>query len=122
MKDRDAVPRTRLAVYVLAPPFAERVARRGEPTGALRAAARRAGEVLRVWRTRLDPERRTGVVHLDPVYDAGGFDVRRLAPGVPTAGIRDAEDLAALVEIAQFAEGRARPDRRVEAFLAGGGG
>ncbi|MFF0448371.1 hypothetical protein ACFYT4_18505 [Streptomyces sp. NPDC004609] len=65
-----------------------------------------AGEVLRVWRTRLDPGRGTGVVHLNPVYDADGFDVRRLAPGVPTAGIRDAEDLPALVEIAQFAEGR----------------
>ncbi|MFD7541796.1 hypothetical protein [Streptomyces sp. NPDC059819] len=65
-----------------------------------------AGEVLRVWRGRLDPERRTRVVHLNPVYDADGFDVRRLAPSVPTAGIRDAEDLPALVEIAQFAEGR----------------
>ncbi|MGW9439717.1 hypothetical protein [Streptomyces sp. NPDC055607] len=231
-RDLSAMPLTRLAVYVLSLPFAERVARRGELTGALRAAARRAagphagswgrvaavlddsfsssgsavkrrrplavalgchfllealaapgayaplwtsggndpllvrpygptplglrvldalesgperlvivsdgwdnappglaGEVLRVWRTRLDPERRTGVVHLNPVYDAGGFDVRRLAPGVPTAGIRDAEDLAALVEIAQFAQGRtgftelrAHLDRRVEAFLAGGGG
>ncbi|WP_406735403.1 hypothetical protein OG508_29220 [Streptomyces sp. NBC_01108] len=65
-----------------------------------------AGEVLRVWRTRLDPDRRTAVVHVNPVYDADGFDVRHLAPGVPTAGIRDAEDLPALVEIAQFAEGR----------------
>ncbi|PWI13290.1 hypothetical protein DI272_03440 [Streptomyces sp. Act143] len=65
-----------------------------------------AAEVLRVWRTRLDPERRTSVVHLNPVYDADDFDVRRLAPSVPTAGVRDAEDLPALVEIAQFAEGR----------------
>ncbi|ANP52990.1 hypothetical protein J2Z21_000570 [Streptomyces griseochromogenes] len=65
-----------------------------------------AGEVLRVWRTRLDPDRRTSVVHLNPVYDATGFDVRRLSSSVPTAGIRDAEDLPALVEIAQFAEGR----------------
>ncbi|MFD5475722.1 hypothetical protein [Streptomyces sp. NPDC127105] len=65
-----------------------------------------AGEVLRVWRTRLDPARRTGVVHLNPVYDAEDFDVRRLSARVPTAGIRDAEDLPALVEIAQFAEGR----------------
>ncbi|MEU6006058.1 hypothetical protein [Streptomyces sp. NPDC047453] len=65
-----------------------------------------AGEVLRVWRTRLDPAHRTGVVHLNPVYDAEDFDVRRLSARVPTAGIRDAEDLPALVEIAQFAEGR----------------
>ncbi|MFJ9734196.1 hypothetical protein ACIRUL_23100 [Streptomyces sp. NPDC101171] len=65
-----------------------------------------AAEVLRVWRTRLDPERRTSIVHLNPVYDADDFDVRRLSATVPTAGIRDAEDLPALVELAQFAEGR----------------
>ncbi|MEU9441602.1 hypothetical protein AB0D42_11925 [Streptomyces sp. NPDC048304] len=65
-----------------------------------------AAEVLRVWRTRFDPERRTSIVHLNPVYDAADFDVRRLSPAVPTAGIRDAEDLPALVELAQFAEGR----------------
>ncbi|MFE7189391.1 hypothetical protein [Kitasatospora sp. NPDC057541] len=65
-----------------------------------------AAEVLRVWRTRLDPEHRTSIVHLNPVYDAEGFDVRRLAPTVPTAGLRDAEDLPALVEFARFAEGR----------------
>lgn len=83
-----------------------------------------AGEVLRVWRQRLDPGRRTAVVHVNPVYDADGFDVRRLAAGVPTAGIRDAEDLPALVEIARFAEGRtgaaeldAYLDRRVALFL-----
>ncbi|MGW2561861.1 hypothetical protein ACWCXB_21930 [Streptomyces sp. NPDC001514] len=87
-----------------------------------------AGEVLRVWRTGLDPDGRTGVVHLNPVYDADGFDVRRLASGVPTAGIRDAEDLPALVELAQFAEGRtglgelrAYLDRRVARFLAESG-
>jgi hypothetical protein len=85
-----------------------------------------AGEVLRVWRTQLDPDRRTSVVHVNPVYDADGFDVRRLAPSVPTAGIRDAEDLAALVEIAQFAEGRtslaelqAYLDERTDRFLEG---
>lgn len=85
-----------------------------------------AGEVLRVWRARIDPDRRTAVVHLNPVYDADGFDVRRLSREVPTAGIRDAEDLPALVEIARFAEGRsgagalyAYLDRRVERFVEG---
>ncbi|MFF7637242.1 hypothetical protein ACFZB9_29445 [Kitasatospora sp. NPDC008050] len=84
-----------------------------------------AGEVLRVYRTRLDPEHRTSIVHLNPVYDAADFDVRRLAPGVPTAGLRDAEDLPALVELAQFAEGRtgvaelrAHLAERVAAFLS----
>ncbi|WNI25143.1 hypothetical protein [Streptomyces sp. ITFR-16] len=86
-----------------------------------------AGEVLRVWRTRLDPDRRTAVVHVNPVYDAAGFDVRRLSPSVPTAGIRDAEDLPALVEIAQFSEGRTGPaelhaylDRQVARFVDDG--
>ncbi|GII03059.1 hypothetical protein [Planobispora takensis] len=64
-----------------------------------------AAEVLRVWRERIDPS--AGVVHLNPVYDAGGFDVRRLSPETPTAGIRDAESLPALVELARFATGRA---------------
>lgn len=65
-----------------------------------------AAEVLRVWRERLDPAELTGIVHLNPVYDADGFDVRRLSPLVPTAGIRDAESLPALVELARFATGR----------------
>lgn len=83
-----------------------------------------AGEVLRVWRSRLDPAQRCSIVHLNPVYDAADFDVRRLSPSVPTAGIRDAEDLPALVELAQFATGRtglselrAHLARRVERFL-----
>src|SRR5262249_43177398 len=69
-----------------------------------------AGEVLRVWRTRLDPHQATSVVHLNPVYDAGTFDVRRLAPGVASVGIRDAEDAAALVELARFATASANFD------------
>ncbi|MEW1862425.1 hypothetical protein AB0399_18965 [Streptomyces sp. NPDC088194] len=84
-----------------------------------------AAEVLRVWRTRIDPAGRTDVVHLNPVYDAREFEVRRLSPAVPTAGIRDAEDLPALVELAAFATGRtglprlrAHLDARVAEFLA----
>ena len=83
-----------------------------------------AGEVLRVWSDRLDPERRTSVVHLNPVYDSGTFDVRRLAPGVATVGIRDAEDGAALIELARFGTGEATFDQlrrhladRVDRFL-----
>ncbi|WP_329176219.1 hypothetical protein [Streptomyces sp. NBC_01477] len=87
-----------------------------------------AAEVLRVWRGRLDPDGRVAVVHLNPVYDAGTFDVRRLSPAVPTAGIRDAEDLPSLVGLAHFATGRtglpelrAHLDTRITAFLARGG-
>ncbi|MCP2340949.1 hypothetical protein [Actinomadura rupiterrae] len=83
-----------------------------------------AAEVLRVWRSRLDPDRRVSITHLNPVYDAEGFDVRRLVPTVPTAGVRDAEDLLTLVELARFAEGRvglpelrAHLDARMARFL-----
>ncbi|QKG27438.1 hypothetical protein [Actinomadura verrucosospora] len=71
-----------------------------------------AADVLRIWRTRLDPGhryapgRRVLIAHLNPVYDAEDFNVRRLSPAVPTAGIRNAEDLPTLVELARFAEGR----------------
>lgn len=84
-----------------------------------------AAEVLRVWFARLDPDRRTSVVHLNPVYDSDTFQVRRLAPDVPTVGVRDAEDLATLVELARFATGSATLaelrrdlDDRVDRFLA----
>lgn len=69
-----------------------------------------AAEVLRVWRTRLDPERRTAVVHLNPVYDADDFDVHRLSADVPTVGVRDAEDIPALVEFALLAAGTGELD------------
>ncbi|MCE6999048.1 hypothetical protein LZG04_30225 [Saccharothrix sp. S26] len=86
-----------------------------------------ASEVLRVWRAKLDPDRRVVAVHLNPVYDAVDFDVKRLAPAVPTVGVRDAEDVPALVEFARFTEGttgfaelRARFDGRVAKFLEEG--
>ncbi|GIH03524.1 hypothetical protein Rhe02_15910 [Rhizocola hellebori] len=84
-----------------------------------------AAEVLRVWNTRLDPAGRTSIVHLNPVYDSDSFAVRRLGPQVATVGVRDAEDVAALVELARFPTGRAGFDAlrthladRVERFLA----
>ncbi|WP_436775081.1 hypothetical protein [Yinghuangia sp. YIM S09857] len=86
-----------------------------------------ASEVLRVWRTRLDPAGATSVVHLNPVYDADDFGVKGLAATVPTVGVRDAEDVPTLVELARFAEGRAGLREldhyltaRRQRFLAGG--
>ncbi|KAA2257540.1 hypothetical protein F0L68_24900 [Solihabitans fulvus] len=77
-----------------------------------------AAEVLRIWRERLDPERRTDIVHLNPVYDSEEFDVRRLEPGVATVGVRDAEDIPALVELARFGSGSAT-FAELRAHLAG---
>jgi hypothetical protein len=65
-----------------------------------------AAEVLRVWQTSLDPHGETDIVHLNPVYDSREFDVRRLTPGVATVGVRNAEDIPTLVELARFGTGR----------------
>ncbi|CAM3316479.1 hypothetical protein [Stackebrandtia soli] len=70
------------------------------------APAGLAQAVLHTWRRRLDPDRATTVVHLNPVYNASEYTVRRLATGVPTVGIRDAEDAPTLIELARFADGR----------------
>lgn len=84
-----------------------------------------AGEVLRVWRSRLDPGHQVSAVHLNPEFDAHAFDVKALGH-VPTVGVRDAEDVPALVEFARFTEGRtglaqlkAHFDDRVTRFLEG---
>ena len=69
------------------------------------ARARVAGEVCRVFRQRLDPERRTTIVHVNPVFDAPHLGPRPLDPSVPTIGLRDAEDLPTVLAFARFADG-----------------
>lgn len=75
----------------------------------------------------------TFVVHLNPVLDAEALAPKSLTPRVPTLGIREAEDLPALVALARFArEGDAASstlaalerhlDARVRAFLSPPGG
>jgi len=66
---------------------------------------RGAGEVCRVFRARLDPERRTAIVHVNPVFDAPHLGPRPLDRSVPTVGLRDAEDLATVLAFARFADG-----------------
>jgi hypothetical protein len=66
-----------------------------------------AAEVLRVFRERLDPEHRVGLVHLSPVYDADAIALRGLHPTIPTLGIRDAENIPTLLTFARFADGSA---------------
>jgi hypothetical protein len=66
-----------------------------------------AGEVLRVFRERLDPEHRVSVLHLSPVYDADTYTLRALHPTIPTLGIRDAENIPTLLTFARFADGSA---------------
>jgi len=71
-----------------------------------------AAEVCRVFRERLDPQRRTVIIHVNPVFDAPHFGPRRLTPPttppratVPTVGLRDAEDLPTVLAFARFADG-----------------
>ena len=71
-----------------------------------------AAEVCRVFRERLDPQRRTVILHVNPVFDAPHLGPRRLTPPmdppratVPTVGLRDAEDLPTVLAFARFADG-----------------
>jgi hypothetical protein len=66
---------------------------------------RGAGEVCRVFRTRLDPDRRTTIVHINPVFDAPHLGPKPLDRSIPTVGLRDAEDLATVLAFARFADG-----------------
>ena len=78
---------------------------------------RGAGEVLRVYRARLDPGLRASIVHCNPVFDAQDYTPRPLSPAVPTVGLHDAEDLPTVLGFARFAEGSA-PLAELEQYLA----
>jgi hypothetical protein len=76
-----------------------------------------AAEVARVFRERLDPHRRTSIVHVNPVFDAEHYAPRAIGPAIPTVGLRDAEDLLTMLGFARFADGSA-PLSELEDYLA----
>ena len=76
-----------------------------------------AAEVARVFRSRLDPERKTAIVHMNPVFDAQNYAPRTLGDAIPTVGLRDAEDLLTVLGFARFADGHA-PLAELESYLA----
>jgi hypothetical protein len=76
-----------------------------------------AAEVLRIYRTKLDPLRKTSIVHCNPVFNSEDFSLRTLNSNVPTVGLRDAEDLPTMLGFAKFAEGSASLSE-LEAYLA----
>jgi hypothetical protein len=66
-----------------------------------------AAEVLRIYRQKLDPERRVSIIHCNPVFNPEDFSLRPLSPHIPTVGLREAEDLPTMLGFARFAEGNA---------------
>ncbi len=62
---------------------------------------------MRVYRQKLDPQGKTSIVHLNPVFNADNYDLKHLSPLIPTVGIREAEDLPVVLEFARFAQGKA---------------
>ena len=76
-----------------------------------------AQEVLRIYRSQLDPNCRVSIVHGNPVFNAEDFTLRRLSPLVPTVGLREAEDLPTMLSFARFAEGTA-PLAELNQYLA----
>jgi hypothetical protein len=85
-----------------------------------------ASEVLRIYREKLDPQRRVSIIHCNPVFNPEDFSLRPLSPLIPTVGLREAEDLPTMLGFARFAEGNASlPEledylaARVQQFLGG---
>ncbi|MBD2336742.1 hypothetical protein H6G64_07020 [Calothrix sp. FACHB-156] len=76
-----------------------------------------AAEVLRIFRAKLDPKRRTSIIHCNPVFNSEDFSLRNLSASIPTVGLRDAEDLPTMLGFARFADGSA-PLSELEAYLA----
>lgn len=74
-------------------------------------------ELLRVYRTKLDPKRQISIVHCNPVFNANDFTLKQLSSLVPTVGLRDAEELPVVLEFARFAEGTASLTE-LETYLA----
>ncbi len=74
-------------------------------------------DLTRIFRARLDPERRMSIIHANPVFDSELFAPRGLGASVPTVGVRDAEDLPTVLGFARFAEGAA-PLSELERYLA----
>lgn len=62
-----------------------------------------AAEVARVFYQRLDPEWRVPIIHFNPVFDAEHYAPRSLGDSIPTVGLRDAEDMAVMLEFVRFA-------------------
>lgn len=75
-----------------------------------------AAEILRVFRARLDPERRVSIVHVNPVFDAESLAPKAISAAIPTVGLRAAEELATVLGFARFADGAARL-AELEAYL-----
>lgn len=66
-----------------------------------------AAEILRVYRTKLDPTHRTGIVHCNPVFNSETLAPQAISVHVPTVGLRDAEDLPTVLGFARLADGSA---------------
>lgn len=62
-------------------------------------------EVLRVWQQRLDPDRRTQIVHCNPVFESQSLTPKSVSPLIPTLGLREAEDLPMALAFARVAQG-----------------
>jgi hypothetical protein len=66
---------------------------------------------------RLDPNRTTSIIHLNPVFDAEHYAPRTIGAAIPSVGLRDAEDLLTMLGFARFADGSA-PLAELEDYLA----
>ncbi|MCB9793079.1 MAG: hypothetical protein H6741_10170 [Alphaproteobacteria bacterium] len=65
-----------------------------------------ADEVARLYHAKLG--RRPPILHLNPVFDSERYAPRALGPNIPAFGLRDAEDLPAVLQLARLIAGELR--------------
>ncbi|MCO7223285.1 hypothetical protein [Pleionea sp. CnH1-48] len=64
-------------------------------------------QIYQSWLKIKSRTRNTNIIHINPVYDANRFDVKKLSEGITSVGIRNVEDIAVTMEYSRFANGRA---------------
>ncbi|MCP3926465.1 MAG: hypothetical protein GY714_28220 [Desulfobacterales bacterium] len=64
----------------------------------------RISDIIRIFKTKIEKRKRTGVVHFNPVFDAHELEPRRISDLVPTIGLRDSEDIPSLLPFADLGE------------------
>lgn len=74
-----------------------------DPPGAL-------AQVLRAFRSRLDPARRVSVVHINPVFEAAALGAPSFGPHCPMVSVRDVDDVPTALGFARFADGHSTLD------------
>jgi hypothetical protein len=82
-------------------------------------------KIFRAYQNKLDNDRKTAVIHVNPVFDSENYAPKTLGESLPTVGLYNAEDLMTMLGFARFAAGFAPleeleeyPETRMAGYLS----